>query len=58
MFSGELDVRALSDAMGLPENEVNHRLYGGREPMLVGARGALGATASLSKPMSLWSAEM
>lgn len=50
MFSGELDVRGLSDAMGLPEHEVNHRLYGGREPLLVGAGGTMGATASLSKP--------
>ncbi|KVS16405.1 hypothetical protein WK32_26955 [Burkholderia vietnamiensis] len=50
VFSGELDVRGLSDAMGLPENEVNHRLYGGREPLLVGAGGTMGATASLPKP--------
>ncbi|MCA8287542.1 ankyrin repeat domain-containing protein [Burkholderia vietnamiensis] len=50
MFSGELDVRGLSDAMGLPETEVNHRLYGGREPLLGGAGGTMGATASLSKP--------
>lgn len=49
MFSGELDVRSLSDAMGLPETEVNHRLYGGREPLLGGATGAMGATASLPK---------
>ncbi|MBJ9920604.1 MULTISPECIES: ankyrin repeat domain-containing protein [Burkholderia] len=50
MFSGELDVRGLSDAMGLPETEVNHRLYGGREPLLGGAGGTMGGTASLPKP--------
>ncbi|MCA8180690.1 helix-turn-helix domain-containing protein [Burkholderia vietnamiensis] len=49
MFSGELDYRGLSDALGLPANEVNHRLYGGREPLLVGAGGTMSETASLSK---------
>lgn len=34
MLSGQLDYRGLSDAIGLPENEINHRLYGGREPTL------------------------
>ncbi|NTX43089.1 ankyrin repeat domain-containing protein [Burkholderia cepacia] len=34
MLSGQLDYRGLSDAIGLPENEINHRLYSGREPTL------------------------
>ncbi|VBG63453.1 ankyrin repeat domain-containing protein [Burkholderia pseudomallei] len=48
MLSGQLDVRGLSDAMGVPEHEVSHCLYGGREPLLVDVGGTIGEAEPLT----------